>query len=437
MPLTLSRKLQGRDWPLAVLSGVAGALLVLLFQSLLHLTETAMGSPDHSLVGVARQLTPWQRALAPALGGWLAGWILLHGRRLLAKTGGDYLEAVRVGSGRLGFRHTLINSLSSFCTVASGGSIGREGAMVSLSALAASLLTRRRVLPAARRRLLVACGVAAGWAAAYHAPLAGALFAAEVVRRRLRWREFPILLLASSCASLTVGRLLGLEPLYRTPPLPPLAWPALLAYCLLALSLGALAPVFIKLMSRTRAAFARIPWSLPWRMALGGAVVGGLAWFWPEMWGNGYSTVSQMLLSPPAWQLLAVLLACKLLATAATSGSGAVGGIFTPMLFAGASCGALGAQLLNAVWPETMPASGAALVGMAAFLAATAQAPLLAVTMMLEMSGACAMLAPLALAALLAARVSLLLGGWSLYENGRHPAARRLRARVRRSLGRR
>ncbi|VEB40107.1 Voltage-gated ClC-type chloride channel ClcB [Chromobacterium violaceum] len=79
-----------------------------------------------------------------------------------------------------------------------------------------------------------------------------------------------------------------------------------------------------------RRAMGRLPLRLPWRMALGGAVVGGLAWFWPQMWGNGYSTVSWLLVSDPAWQLVLTLLACKLVATSATSGSGAVGASSRP-----------------------------------------------------------------------------------------------------------
>ena len=95
--------------------------------------------------------------------------------------------------------------------------------------------------------------------------------------------------------------------------------------------------------------------------------MGSLAWFWPEMWGNGYSTVSALLTAAPLWQTLLALLLCKLLATAATSGSGAVGGIFTPMLFVGAAGGALIGLSLNALWPGAAPLAGVIVTGMAAF----------------------------------------------------------------------
>ncbi|WP_047238225.1 chloride channel protein [Chromobacterium subtsugae] len=418
MPSLLKRHSTVLNLLLAACCGVLGALLVLCFQGVLHAIENLLSGQSGSLVGIARQLPPWQRALAPVLGGLLAGVVLEQGRHLLrGSASGDYLEAVRVGDGRLGLRRTLVNSLSSLCTVASGGSIGREGAMVALSAQGGSLLSRLVPMTLPSRRLLAACGIAAGWAAAYHAPLSAVVFVAEVVWRRLDWRALPALLLAALTASLTVDHLFGLAPLYRTAPLPAPDHLALFGYCLLALPLGAGSPLFLKSMELGRAAFARLPLRLPLRMALGGAVVGALAWFWPQMWGNGYSTVSWLLQAEPAWQLVLVLLLYKLCATAATSGSGAVGGIFTPMLFAGAAGGALAGQLLNLVLPGWLPAGGAVLVGMAAFLAATAQAPLLAVLMMMELTAAWHMLLPVTLAALVAARLGRRLGGRALYQD--------------------
>ncbi|UTH76046.1 chloride channel protein [Chromobacterium sp. IIBBL 290-4] len=410
-----------RPWQtlaLALCGGALGALLVSGFQGLLHALEWLMAGRSGSLVDIARQLPPWQRALAPALGGLLAGVILEQGRKWLSGArAGDYLEAVRVGDGYLSLRRTLLNSLSSLSTVASGGSIGREGAMVALSALGGSLLTRLAPMSLPRRRLLTACGIAAGWAAAYHAPLSAIAFVCEVVWRRLAWRALPALSLSALAASLTVGHLFGLAPLYQPAPLPAPDRLALAGYCLLAVLLGAGAPLFLIAMEQGRSLMSRLPVRLPLRMALGGAIVGGLAWFWPQMWGNGYSTVSWLLVNNAAWQLVLTLLVCKLAATAATSGSGAVGGIFTPMLFAGAAGGALAGQLLNLLLPGWLPPGGAVLVGMAAFLAATAQAPVLAVLMLMELTGAYRMLLPVVLAALLAARIARRLGGRALYRD--------------------
>ncbi|VEB40106.1 Voltage-gated ClC-type chloride channel ClcB [Chromobacterium violaceum] len=146
------------------------------FQFALHAIEQGLSGRSGSLVAIARQLAPWQRALAPVLGGLLAGLILQQGRHLLRGAAeGDYLEAVRVGDGRLSLRRTLVNSLSSLATVASGGSIGREGAMVALAALGGSLLARLASL---------ACRAAACWWPAASPP------AGQPPTMR-RWRPSP------------------------------------------------------------------------------------------------------------------------------------------------------------------------------------------------------------------------------------------------------
>ena len=140
------------------------------------------GSSAPGLVESFSQMPRILRLIVPAIGGLLAGAILQFGTRLrghVATT--DYMEAVVLGDGKIAARRTLLKCLSSLFTIASGGSIGREGPLVQLSALAASLAGRLRKWSTPRLRLLVGCGAAAGIASAYNAPIAGALFVAEIV----------------------------------------------------------------------------------------------------------------------------------------------------------------------------------------------------------------------------------------------------------------
>jgi H+/Cl- antiporter ClcA len=126
---------------------------------------------------------------------------------------------------------------------------------------------------------------------------------------------------------------------------------------------------------------------LAWRLAVGGLMVGGISVYEPQVWGNGYSVVATVLHSPWPWQALLTVLLLKMLATAATHGSGAIGGAFTPTLFVGALLGALFGTLIHAVLPAaTGSASAYAVVGMGAMLAATTHAPLMAILMVLEMT---------------------------------------------------
>ena len=268
-PAALLRQLHLPDLPAAVLIGLLGAAAVSGFHLALNALEHLLTGMSGGLVGIARQLPAWQRAALPAVGGLLAGLVLQHGLRLArGSAGGDYLEAVRVGDGRLGLRTVLIKCLSSLCTVASGGSIGREGAMVSLAALGGSLLARRQRLS----RRAAACW----WLAA--SPPAGpplttrrwpaSCSSAKWYGRR-RWRGLPPLIVASAVASLASGAWFKLPAIYHVPPLPALTTTALLAYCLVACALGLLAPWFLQAMNAARRAFAAIGLTLPARMALG------------------------------------------------------------------------------------------------------------------------------------------------------------------------
>lgn len=159
----------------AALVGFCGALASVAFREGIRLLEVLFTGQSISLVHAAADLLWWHRALIPPLGGALAGLVLhLAGRGMSSVKPVDYMEAILVGDGRIGFRSTLSNSISSLLSIASGGSIGREGPMVQLAAMLGSKLGLLARAPVPRLRLMVACGGAAGIAAAYNAPLSGA-----------------------------------------------------------------------------------------------------------------------------------------------------------------------------------------------------------------------------------------------------------------------
>ncbi len=152
----------------------------------------------------------WRRVLLPLGGAVLAGLVLrLAGRVLASPRAVDYMEAVRVGDGSISVRATLANSLSSLLTISSGGSIGREGPMVQLAAMLGSRSGALARAPIPRLRLMVACGGAAGIAAAYNAPISGALFVSEIILGGTAMESFGPLVVASVVSSATVHRFLG------------------------------------------------------------------------------------------------------------------------------------------------------------------------------------------------------------------------------------
>ncbi|PXW27635.1 chloride channel protein, CIC family [Paraburkholderia caballeronis] len=423
----------------SVIVGVAGACATVLFREGIALLQRALTGTDGSFVEMARRL-PWTtRIWMPAAGGFVAGLVLLVARRMNRGGGSgapihtDYVEAVAIGDGAMPVGRSLWRSVSSLFTIATGGSIGREGPMVQLAALAASLIGRWVHFDPPRLRLLVACGAAAGITSAYNAPIAGAFFVTEIVLGSLAMESFGPIVVASVVANITMREFAGYRPPYEMPVFPAVAGVEVFLFVGLGLLCGALAPQFLRLLDASKAGFARLPTPLPVTLAAGGLVVGVLSVWVPEVWGNGYSVVNSILHSPWTWTALATVLVFKLVATAATVGSGAIGGVFTPTLFVGAVLGSLYGQGMHALWPHgTSEPYAYAMVGMGAFLAGATQAPLMAILMIFEMTLSYQVMLPLMLACVVAYFVARSTGNASMYEITLHrnrEEAERLRLR--------
>jgi len=389
---------------LSALVGFLGALVTVLFREGIHALEWVLGGEAGSLVVMAESLPAWKRLLLPAAGGLVAGLILEQiGARLRGRSTTDYMEAVAIGDGWISVRHSLVKSASSLFTVASGGSIGREGAMVQLAAMVASALGRLSRFPRDRLRLLVAAGAAAGLASAYNAPIAATLFVAEIVLGSIALEHIGPLIIAAVIANATVHDILGYAPVYQLPAFSLVSDWELGLYLLLGLTAGQVAPLFLRLLERSHQLFGQLLLPLAGRMALGGLMVGAISVYEPQVWGNGYSVVNSVLHTPWAWQALLTVLLLKMLATAATHGSGAVGGAFTPTLFVGALLGALFGTLVHTALPVgTAPPNAYAVVGMGAMLAGATHAPLMSILMVLEMTMEYQVVLPLMLAVIAA-----------------------------------
>jgi H+/Cl- antiporter ClcA len=385
---------------LAAVIGLLGALVSMLFREAIVALSSLYGGESESLSLNAINLSAWERVLVPVVGGLIAGLILQEiGNRLRGPKSCDYIEAIAVGDGWISARQSLVRAFSSLFSVASGGSIGREGSIVQLAAMVASLTGRVMRLSRERMRLLVAAGAAAGLAASYRAPLAAAVFVTEIVVGSIALEYVGPLMVAAVIASVTIYDILGYAPLFQIPDFA-LTNDWRLGLCLvLGLLAGHLAPLFLRLLDSATQLFARLPLSLVVRMTMGGLIVGLIsAGLEPRVWGNGHTVVNSALLEPWAWQALATVLVFKLLATAATIGSGAIGGAFTPTLFVGAMLGLLFGALVQLVLPaDTAPAGAYAVVGMGAMLAGTTHAPLMSILMILEMTTNYGMMLPLML----------------------------------------
>lgn len=401
----------------AAVIGALGGLTSPAFRSVIHAVKLFLTGSRASLAETAAGLDPWQRILVPTAGGLAAGLILHFGVRFSrGKKSADYMEAVTLGDGVIRSRPTLVRVASSIFSIGSGGSIGREGPQVQLAALIASAVGRWTKMPRPRLRLMVACGAAAGIASAYNAPIGGALFVAEVVLGSIAMTTFGPIVLASVMATVVARIFLGGEPLFEVPRFRLVTYWELAPYLMLGLIAGGFAPWFLRLLGHSSAFFAS--WSMPIfvRMAAGGLVVGLLSLHVPDVWGNGDSAVSAILSANLVWTALLTLLAFKLLATAATVGSGAVGGVFTPTLLVGGIMGGLFGIPVHDAFPlSTAEPNAYALVGMGAMLAATTLAPLMAILILFEMTLDYDIVLPLMLACVTAYTAARAFGGKSIY----------------------
>ncbi|MCD6338828.1 MAG: chloride channel protein, partial [Verrucomicrobia bacterium] len=282
---------------LAAFVGVMAGAMNFLFYHATEGLKWALFGRGGDPVLLAEHLSRWARLLAPCLGGAAAGWLLQWGRRVFpTNRSTNLLEVVIAGDGRLPFRATLTKALSSLASIATGASIGREGSIVQLSALSASQAGQLARWPPYRLRLLVACGAAAGIASAYNAPIAGAVFAAQIILGTFAMSLFAPLLCASVAATMVSRSLFGIEALYQVPQVEFTRLFQLPWFFALGAAAGAAGAGFLKLMDLSRRAFDKTPLPLWARLAAAGALVGLIGLRFPEVWGNGYLATSRILI---------------------------------------------------------------------------------------------------------------------------------------------
>jgi CIC family chloride channel protein len=402
-------------WAAAV--GCLGGLSGPAFRGICDRVQWMMTENQMPIEAAAESLPWWQRILVTTGGGILAGLALQYGLRLVRDVpSADYMESVTIGEGDIRARPTLVRITSSIFSIASGGSIGREGPMVQHAAMLASLVGKKARLPRARLRLIVACGAASGIASAYNAPIGGALFVSEIVLGSIAMATLGPLVVASALATVVSRSLMGGAPLFQVPSFEMVSSLELVSYLGLGLVAGLAAPLFLGMLDGSTRFFRKWPAPIWAHLGVGGLIVGLISVQHPFVWGNGYGALSSILRAD--WTPLAILglLGWKLAATASTVGSGAVGGVFTPTLLVGGALGALFGTGAHALFPTaTADPHAYALVGMGAFLAGTIHAPLTAILIVFDMTLSHEIILPLMIACVCAYTVAYAIRKESIY----------------------
>ncbi len=354
----------------------------------------------------------------PALGGLLVGPIVV---RWAPDARGSGIPGVMYAVSNLGGRVSralaLWRPLASTLSIGSGGSLGTEGPVVQLTASLASMLANPLALNAERRRTLVAVAAAGGIAATFNAPIAGVLFAVEVILGEFQARYFASIVIGAVTATAVSRSLLGDAPAFAVPNVRLESALELPLYLVLGVLCAAAAVLFTRALMGSENLFNRLRLPPLLRPAVGGLAVGVLALAFPQVLGRGYDVVGAVLQSRagPAMVLL-MLAAAKTVATGASFGSWGSGGIFAPVLFVGSSLGSAFGQIGERVFPSLVHDYGAfALVGMAAVLSGVTRAPMSSIVMIFELSGSYNLILPLLLAAVIATLTTDLFGQESIY----------------------
>ncbi len=379
-------------------------------------------------------LNRWGNAyiiLIPAIGGLLVGCLVYFFARE-AKGHGvpEVMEAVALRGGRIRPVVAVVKSLASAISIGSGGSVGREGPIVQIGSALGSSIGQALHLSEERIRNLVACGAAAGIAATFNAPIAGVIFALEVILGHFSVRYFSMVVISAVTASVIGRAIFGNVPAFIIPT--EYGVNSVWEYALYSL-LGVLAAVvgvtFVRVLYWSEDQFEKWQGVPEWvKPAIGGALLGilGLAYPYitgvdwdrqPQVFNVGYRVIEDALAGHMALNVVFILLVLKLIATSLTLGSGGSGGVFAPSLFMGAMLGAGFGFLMKLLFPGIVISTGAyALVGMGAVFAAGAHAPITAVLIMFELTGDYRIILPLMLTVVIATLLAQkMLTGESIY----------------------
>jgi CIC family chloride channel protein len=424
-----------RGMVLAGVMGVLGALAAHGFRwSLDHASDALFGTTD-DITRVFSDLPWYVRVACPTLGAAIAAIILVQAQRREVRAGvvAEYLETIDGKMARIPVLPSLLRCLSSFFSIVSGGSIGKEGAMVQLSATAGSAFCAR--LPGLRGedfRLAVAMAAAGGLAAVYHTPLAAAIFIAEIAFGGIEPRRIGYLFTAAVASTWVTSAMGHYTPLYALPAYSfDVTGAGVLAVAAVGVAAGATGSVFLGCVRLAKRLFARAHRSVVVRMTAGGLIVGLITLVAPDVTGNGFAPIARLFDGETLATPLLMLLGLKILATAATVGAGAIGGLFTPSLLIGALTGAVCAPLAAHIFGLQDSVVLLGVLGMAASLAATTQAPLMSTLMVFEMTQEPAFVFPLMVATVAAYATSMLFGQTGAYEViARHRARYERRSRL-------
>ena len=398
---------------IGLLAGLCAVGFRLLIQSL---NELAWGEGQYTLEYID-QLPFWWKLLVPATGGLIVG-LIIHNFAREAKGHGvpEVMEAVALRGGRIRPRVVVAKMFASGLSIATGGSVGREGPIVQIGSALGSSVGQWLRVDERRLRTLVGCGAAAGIAGTFNAPVAGALFAVEIILGDFGVAQFSPIVIASVAGTVVSQHFLGDFPAFEVPPYELVHVYELAAYVVLGLLAAVVAVWFVRVLYAAEDYFDAIKLYPPFKTAIGGFIIGCIGLFVPHIFGVGYEAINEALNGNLGWAFMLLLVLVKILAVSITIGSGGSGGVFAPSLFIGAMLGGAVGAVVHSVWPATTAGAGAyALVGMGAVVAACTHAPITAILILFELTANYQIILPLMVSCIIATLLATRLKEESIY----------------------
>ena len=405
----------------ALLVGIGAGLGAVVFRWLISIVQNLTYSDTSTFF---QSIAPYHLLIIPALGGLIVGPIIYHFARE-AKGHGvpEVMEAVALRGGKIRPRVALVKAVTSAICIGTGGSAGSEGPIAQIGSAIGSTIGQWLKLSDEQVKNLVACGAGGGIAAIFNAPIAGALFAIEVVLGRLNTVNFGAVVISAVTADVIANVFQGNGGAFSVPEYT-LANPGELGlYALMGVLIAVVTVGYNRLLYFVEDLFDDMKF-LPeyFKPVIGGILLGILGILslkvdgFPRIFGVGYETITDVLSGNIALHFLLLLFVLKLLATVFTLGSGNSGGVFAPSLFMGAMLGGAFGIGANYFFPNITAPSGAyALVGMAAFFGGSARAPMTAILILFEMTGDYHIILPLMLTTVISTIVSRIIDKESIY----------------------
>jgi len=368
---------------------VGGGLVIVLRESISFFQWHFYGAPGERLYEIVAALPWWQVLAVPTLGGVAVGVLIRNGLPGGRGQGvADVIEASALKGGRMslsvGLRVAVVNALSIGC----GASVGREGPAVHLGASLAGWFAKHLHLSRSISRTLLGCGVAAAVAGSFNAPIAGALFANEVVIGHYALKAFAPVVIASVTGTAVSRAYYGDYPAFVLPPHQITSYWEFPAFIVLGVLAGLVASALLRAIFAAQDLSQKVPGPSWIRPGIGGFLVGLIALYLPQVLGVGYGITDDALGGSVALWLLVAVLVGKIVATGLSLGFGFGGGIFSPSLVVGAMLGGAFGIIATDLFPTLQAGTGGyTLIGMGAVAAATLGAPISTTLIVFELTG--------------------------------------------------